>query len=120
MELFQALQMGVPVVLVTGQREIPGDSIGGDKLLEQRRRKLDGLSGGASNQNVPGCPAIIIQILFRRDAEVKFVSVHGISALPAIPESDRKATSSSSRSGVKCLGREPRMNTDGPSHFVVS
>jgi len=25
----------------------------GDKLLEQRRRKLDGLSGGAMNHNVP-------------------------------------------------------------------
>ena len=53
------------MVFVTGQHEIPADSFRGDKLLEQRRRKLDGLSGGAANHNVPDCPAIIVQILVR-------------------------------------------------------
>jgi len=80
------------MVFVTGQHEIPADSFRGDKLLEQRSRKLDGLSSGASNHNVPDCPAIIVQILVRCDAEVKFVSVHGICVLPAIPESGGKAS----------------------------
>jgi len=74
---FQPFQMGVPVVFITGQREIPVDALGSDKLLEQRCRKLNGLPGSALNHNVPGRPSIIAQILLRRDVEVKFVSVHG-------------------------------------------
>jgi hypothetical protein len=67
-------------VFVTAQGEISADSIRGDKLLEQRSGKLDGLPGGATNHNVPGGPAIIVQVLIRRDAEIKFVSVvHGTS-----------------------------------------
>ena len=65
------------MVFVTAQREMPVDSLRGDKSLEQRCRKLDGLSSSAPNHNMPGRPSIIVQILLRRDAEVKFVSVHG-------------------------------------------
>ena len=78
------------MVFVTGQREMPGDALRDDKLLEQRRRKLNILSGGATNHHLPGRPAIIIQILIRRDAELKFVTVHGISVLPAKPEPARE------------------------------
>jgi hypothetical protein len=46
-------------------------------LLEQRCWKPDGLSGAASCHHVSDRPAIIIQILFRRNAEIKLVSVHG-------------------------------------------
>jgi hypothetical protein len=81
----QSFQVGVPMVFVTSQREMPADSLRGDKLLEQRSRKLDVLSGGATNHNVPGRPSIIVQILIRRDAEVEFVSLCGISVLPAKP-----------------------------------
>ena len=77
--LFESFQLGIPVVFVTGQHKIPADSIRGDKLLEQRRRKLDVLSGPATNHHRPGRPAIIVQILISREAEVKFVSFHGIS-----------------------------------------
>jgi hypothetical protein len=65
----------MPVLLITGQCEIPRDSIRGDKLLEQRSRELHVLSGGATNHDVPGGPAIIVQVLTRSDAEVEFVSV---------------------------------------------
>jgi hypothetical protein len=34
-ESFQQFQAGVPVAFVTGQREMPADSLRGDKLLEQ-------------------------------------------------------------------------------------
>jgi len=73
------LQAGVPMVVVACQHEIPVDSIRGDKLPEQRRRKLDAFTGGAARDHMPGRPAIVIQILLRRDAKVKFVSVHGIT-----------------------------------------
>ena len=65
------------MVFVTGQREMPGDSILGDKLLEKRGRKLDVLASSALNHNIPGRSSIIVQVLLRRDAEVKFISVHG-------------------------------------------
>ena len=73
---FQPFEVGVPVVFVTSQSEMPGDSLWCDKLLEKRRRKLDGPSSSASNHNVPDRPSIIVQVLFRRDGEVKFVSAH--------------------------------------------
>lgn len=65
------------MVFVAAQREIAVDALRGDELLEERCRKLDGLSGGALHQNVPGRPPVIVQILFCRDAEVEFVPVHG-------------------------------------------
>jgi hypothetical protein len=80
------------MVFVTTQYEMPGDSLRGDKLLEQRRRKLDVLSGGATNNDIPGSPAIIVQILIRRDVQVEFVSVHRISVLPTKPEAGGKAS----------------------------
>lgn len=80
------------MVFVTTQCEMPGDSLGGDKLLEQRSRKLDVLSGGATNNDIPGRPTIIVQIMIRRDAEVKLVSVHRISVLPTKPEPGEKAS----------------------------
>jgi len=52
-----------------------------NKFLEQRRRKLNVLPSGATNHHRPGRPAIIAQILVCRDAEVKFVAVHGINVL---------------------------------------
>jgi hypothetical protein len=69
-----------------------GDSVLSDKLLKQRSWKLDVLPRGTANYDVPCRPAIIVQILIRRDAEVKFVSVHGISVLPAKPEPGEKAS----------------------------
>src|SRR3984957_9940844 len=82
------------MVFVTTQREMSADSVRGDKLLEQRRRKLDVLSIGAANHNVPGRPAIIVQILIRCDAEVKLVSVHRISVLPTKAKRSGKASTS--------------------------
>jgi len=80
------------MVFVTTQCEMPADSLRGDKLLEQRGRKLNVLSSGATNHNVSGRPAIIVQILFRRDAEVKFVSFHRTNVLPTKPEAGEKAS----------------------------
>ena len=63
----------MPVEFVTSQHEIPADSIRGDELLEQRSRELDVLTGGgATNYDVPGGPAIIVQVLIRRDTEVEY------------------------------------------------
>jgi hypothetical protein len=98
------------VVFITGQHEVPGDALRGDKLLEQRRRKLDVLAGGATNHHRPGRPAIIVQVLVRRDAEVKFVAVHGISVLAAKTEPGGKASAigSPSCSPPKCRTRVSR------------
>ena len=87
-------------MFVTGQREMPGDALRGDKLLEQRGRELDVLPGGATNHHRPGRPAIIVQVLVRRNAEMKFVAVHGISLRPAKTESGGKASSIPVRIGV--------------------
>ncbi len=75
----QPFQSGVPVVFVTDEREISPDSLRSDKLLEQRRGKLNILPGGATSHHLPDRPAIVIQILIGSDAEMKFVPVHGIT-----------------------------------------
>lgn len=64
------------MLFVTSQREIPVDSHRRDKLLEERRWELDALSGGAAHDDMPDRAAIIVQILIRRNAQMKFVSVH--------------------------------------------
>ena len=79
-------------MFVAGQGEISANSFLGDKLLEQRSGKLDVLSGGATNHHMAGRPAIIVQILIRREAELKFISIHGMSVLPAKPEMGGKAS----------------------------
>jgi hypothetical protein len=72
---------------------MPADSLCGDKLLEKRRRKLDVLSGRATNQNRQDRPAIIFQILICCDPEAKFVAVHGISVLSVKTEQGGKTSS---------------------------
>ena len=78
------------MLIVTDQRERASDSISGDKLLEQRSRKLNILPGGAANDHMAGGSAIVVQILIGRDAKVKLVSFHGI-LLPAKPQPFAKA-----------------------------
>ena len=73
----QPLDAGILELLVADQREISGDAILGDKALEQRCGKLNFLAIGAFNQHLPHRAAIIIQVLFGRYAEPKFVAVHG-------------------------------------------
>jgi len=85
-------------MFVTGQRKMPADSFRGDKLLKQRSWKLDGLSRGATSYDVACRPAIIVEILIRRDAEVEFISVHGIRVLAVKAKRRGKASRS---------GREP-------------
>jgi hypothetical protein len=41
------------------------------------------------SHHVAGRPAIIVQILIRRDAEVKFVSIHAVCVPQAKPKPDR-------------------------------
>ena len=77
-ELFQPFQTRVLILIITSQREGATDSVGGDKLLEQRSRKLNVLPRGAFRDHVAGGSAIIVQILVGRDAKVKLVSFHGI------------------------------------------
>ena len=73
---YQSFELGVAIVLVTGQHEMPRDALRGDKLLAQRRRKLDILSGGASSDHMADRPAIVVQILLGREAKLKFVADH--------------------------------------------
>ena len=66
------------MLVVTGQRESATDSIGRDKLLEQRSRELNILTAHAPNHHMTGGSAIIFQILIAREAKMKLVSIHGI------------------------------------------
>jgi len=79
------------MLLVTSQREIPVDSLRRDKLLEERRRELHVLSSSAAHDDMPDRAAIIIQILLCRNAQMKFVSVHGKTVPPANPHPPAKA-----------------------------
>lgn len=82
------------MVFVTDEREMPLDSLRGDKLLEQRRGKLNVLPSRATSHHLPDSPAIVVQVLIRRDAEMKFVPVHGITVRQAKPERETKASMS--------------------------
>jgi hypothetical protein len=72
------------MVVVTREHKVPVDAFIGYKPLEQRRRKLDGLPAGAMDKDMLNGPAIIIQILLRRDVEIEFVAAHTIVFLLSI------------------------------------
>ncbi len=96
---FEALQAGVPVVVVTGEGEIAVDAVGGDELLEERGGKLDVFTGGGADDDKARGAAIVIEALVRRDAEVKFKTLHGITFALANSQPATKAST-----GIACPG----------------
>ena len=85
------------MVFVTDEREISPDSLRRDKLLEQRRGKLNILPGDATSHHLPDRPAIVVQILICCDVEMEFGPVHGITVMQAKPERGTKASMSARR-----------------------
>jgi len=69
------------MVVVTSKNKVAANSFFHDESLWKRRRKLDGLTIGGTNENVPNGSPIIVQILFRRNVKVKFVTFHNGSSL---------------------------------------
>ena len=64
------------VILVASQDEGAMDSFGGDKSLEQGRRKLDGLAARTSGDDMANCAPVKIQASLRGDVKLKFEVVH--------------------------------------------
>ena len=52
------------------------DSFGGDKSLEQGRRKLDGLATRTLDDDMANCAPVKIQASLRGDVKLKFEVVH--------------------------------------------
>lgn len=70
-------QIDAFMLVVASQDKIAMDTVRGDKSLQQRRRKLDGFTCGATCYHVQGHTPVVIQIGLSRDVQRKFVAVHG-------------------------------------------
>jgi hypothetical protein len=64
------------MIFVAGEDEAPVNAFGRHEPLEQRGRELYVLSAGTPRHHKPHHAAIVIQILLRRNLELKFVTVH--------------------------------------------
>ena len=74
--LVAALEADALILFVAGQHEEAADAFGGDKALEQRRGKLNGLAIGATGNHLTDRAPVIIQIRLCRDLKLKHVLMH--------------------------------------------
>ena len=113
----QAFQPGVSMILVAGQNEVPPYAFGGDEFLKQRRGELHRSSTKTAGVYVPDRSPVVIEVLFGRNAKMKFVSIQilqlllrktparrqAMDGLPEIRQHERLA-----QNAIHSVGKQPR------------
>jgi hypothetical protein len=62
--------------VITSQKKVALNPARGDKLREQRSRKLDRRSSGTPDNDLPNRPSVVVQVLLFRNVESKFKLLH--------------------------------------------